>query len=194
MVISVVSSHSIRRMYHPTRIFGLIYIILYVIFCSYIFNQQVTDMAKDQDLDDAPTIINNEASPPHVGNISASFDVLRSPETKENKQCISAALVVFGVPKEFQSIWKAYLKNIVTRNPHITFKAHMHMYSDLHEHPFSNVRSNEKNAKLESPDSIQAILDKGPIPANLITSPQSRFDQTELSSRCEKILHKLLQI
>lgn len=99
---------------------------------------------------------------------------------KQNQQCLSAALVLFGVPKSFEFIWQAYLENIVERNPHVGFHAYMHMYSDLHQQGFTNERNEEEDIKLESPDDILDILDIGGVSTTLVTSPQSEFDQLEL--------------
>lgn len=101
----------------------------------------------------------------------------------DEKGCIiSAALVIFGVPKSFQYIYKAYNKHVVQRNPHICFKIHMHMYNDLHQTPFNNKRSSEKGAKLQSPEDIASILNTtGGIPSKLVTSSQLHLDRSELS-------------
>jgi hypothetical protein len=102
-------------------------------------------------------------------------------DTAEPQYCLNAALLLFGVPKSFQYIWNAYLTNVIKRNPHVHFEVYMHMYSDLHQNPFSSVRSSEVNSTLESPEEIRAILYKGIPNVHLFTSSQSEFDKEELS-------------
>lgn len=99
--------------------------------------------------------------------------------------CVSASLILFGVPKEFSHIWKNYLKYIVNQNPKIQFEAHMHMYSDLSTN-FNNAKNNESNTTTESLLDVERILIKGmgpmnvTIPTKLVTSPQKKYDETEL--------------
>ena len=65
------------------------------------------------------------------------------------------------------------------------FEVYMHMYSDLHQQPFSNAKNDEINTNLDSPDDIRAILDEAEaegIPTMLTTSSQSIFDKSELLS------------
>eukprot|EP00984_Skeletonema_dohrnii_P014964 scaffold6403_cov128-Skeletonema_dohrnii-CCMP3373.AAC.15 len=65
----------------------------------------------------------------------------------------------------------------------IFIRMHMHMYSDLHQKPFSNSRNGEHNTTLDSPDDIRALLDKdkGDTPVMLTTSSQSMFEESDLS-------------
>lgn len=100
--------------------------------------------------------VSNESSVPIKTGVTASnthalnqtgSSSSTSSEINKTNQCQSAALVAFGLPKSFQYVWKAYLKHIVKQNPHIKFKAYMHMYDDLHQQPFPNERSQEKNVK-----------------------------------------------
>ena len=100
--------------------------------------------------------------------------------TNKNKECVSAAIILFGVPKSFKYIWDAYLTNIANRNPHLNFTVHMHMYDDLHQKPFSNSRTKERNVTLETPEYVRAILNNT-IPSNCVTSSQSTFDNAELT-------------
>eukprot|EP00579_Thalassiosira_antarctica_P028264 CAMPEP_0202025900 /NCGR_PEP_ID=MMETSP0905-20130828/57558_1 /ASSEMBLY_ACC=CAM_ASM_000554 /TAXON_ID=420261 /ORGANISM="Thalassiosira antarctica, Strain CCMP982" /LENGTH=333 /DNA_ID=CAMNT_0048588951 /DNA_START=223 /DNA_END=1221 /DNA_ORIENTATION=+ len=137
-----------------------------------------------------PPNMNGTTTAQHSGFIYQKNPIATSSMTTKDdtKQCISAALVLFGVPKAFQYIHNAYIQQIVKRNPHVCFKAHMHMYNDLHQKPFINIRNEEKNGKIESPESIQAILDaEGGIPAQLSTSSQSTFDEANLSWMHENI-------
>lgn len=71
------------------------------------------------------------------------------------------------------------MENIIQRNPNIQeFEVYMHMYSDLHQQPFSN-------AKLESPDDIRAVFDQsgGDIRgAKVTTTSQKEFDDLALST------------
>mmetsp|Transcript_36955 Transcript_36955/g.75332 ORF Transcript_36955/g.75332 Transcript_36955/m.75332 type:complete len:392 (-) Transcript_36955:35-1210(-) len=94
-----------------------------------------------------------------------------------------AVLILFGVPKHFSFVWRAYVHNIIARNPWVKFEVYMHMYSDLHQKPFSNSKNGEHNSTLDSPDDIRAILDndKGDIPVMLTTSSQSMFEESDLS-------------
>jgi len=89
---------------------------------------------------------------------------------------LSAALVLFGIPKEFEKIWKAYINQIVKRNPHVKFEAHLHTYSDLKQQ--TNIKNNEVNAIIESPTAIQRILKLGNITSKLVTSSQSEYDKS----------------
>lgn len=74
------------------------------------------------------------------------------------------------------------MENIVRRNPQISIKVIMHMYSDLHQGPVSlSKRNKEENVTLESPADIWAVLEKEGVPAALTTSPQSNFDKSELT-------------
>jgi hypothetical protein len=103
-----------------------------------------------------------------------------------NAGCKKAALILFGVPKHFPIIWKSYIQNIIQRNPQIKdFEVYMHMYSDLHQQPFTNSKNGEINATLESPDDIRAVFDdennQVDIQAKLTTTSQSTFDEIELS-------------
>lgn len=103
--------------------------------------------------------------------------------------CASASLILFGVPKEFDRIWKNYLKYIVHRNPNIQFEVHMHMYADLTN--FSNAKNNEINVTTQSPSDIQRILStmgvrqsgnkNVTLPMKLITSSQKEYDNAGLS-------------
>ena len=92
-------------------------------------------------------------------------------------------LILFGVPKHFNFVWKAYLHNIIARNPWVKFEVHMHMYSDLHQKPFSNSRNGEHNTTLDSPDDVRELLDKdkGDTQVMLTTSSQSMFEESDLS-------------
>uniref|UniRef100_A0A7S2P872 Uncharacterized protein n=1 Tax=Skeletonema marinoi TaxID=267567 RepID=A0A7S2P872_9STRA len=95
----------------------------------------------------------------------------------------NAVLILFGVPKQFNFVWKAYVHNIIARNPWVKFEVYMHMYSDLHQKPFSNSRNNERNATLDSPDDIRELLDKdeGGTQVMTMTSSQSMFEESDLS-------------
>jgi len=107
--------------------------------------------------------------------------------------CVPATLILFGVPKEFRCIWKAYMKNIVQINPRINFEAHIHMYSDLHGGNFTNEKNDEKNVTTESPEEIRGIIiDNGSIiegsdtsftsiSTRMVTSSQNEYDQKNLS-------------
>ncbi|KAL7547290.1 hypothetical protein ACHAWF_010614 [Thalassiosira exigua] len=93
-----------------------------------------------------------------------------------------AAIILFGVPKQFSFVWKSYWKNIVLRNQHIEFEVYMHMYSDLHQNPFSNFRNQEYKAILHSPGEIQVFLWTYDIPVLRFTeSSQLQFDKSELA-------------
>ena len=50
-----------------------------------------------------------------------------------NYECkpIQCALVLFGVPKMFNYIWKSYTRNIIEQNPLVDFSVYMHMYQDI---------------------------------------------------------------
>ncbi len=103
-------------------------------------------------------------------------------EPNNSSTCKKAALILFGVPKYFQYTWKSYMENIVRRNPQISIKVIMHMYSDLHQGQVSlSKRNKEENVTLESPADIWAVLEKEGVPAGLTTSPQSNFDKSELT-------------
>jgi hypothetical protein len=100
--------------------------------------------------------------------------------------CKKAALIFFGVPKHFPIIWKSYIQNIIKQNPQIEeFEVYMHMYEDLHQHPFSNSKNGELNETLESPDDIRAVFDNENnevhIQAKLTTTSQAKFDELELT-------------
>ena len=107
--------------------------------------------------------------------------------------CVPATLILFGVPKEFRCIWKAYMKNIVQINPRINFEAHIHMYSDLHGENFINEKNDEKNVTTESPEEIRGIIiDNGSIiegsdtsfksiSTRMVTSSQNEYAQKNLS-------------
>jgi len=128
--------------------------------------------------------IHNKASrdlESHLYNLQLQSSHLPPLPTVAANNCTRAALILFGVPKQFSFVWKSYMLNIIMRNPRIEFEVYMHMYSDLHQKPFSNRRNKEFNATLESPDEIQAILDKGDITVMLTTSLQSMFEESELS-------------
>ena len=66
---------------------------------------------------------------------------------------VSAALVLFGVPKKFQLIWKSYFRNIVENNPHVNFEATLHMYSDITS--VNTPRNGELNATVDTIDTVQ---------------------------------------
>lgn len=108
-----------------------------------------------------------------VGGVAANAKVSKSK---------TAVLILFGVPKHFRLVWASYMKNIVQRNPQMKFEVYMHMYSDLHQKPFSNARNDERSTNLDSPDDIRAILNEAEgIPTMLTTSSQSIFEKSELS-------------
>lgn len=103
------------------------------------------------------------------------------PNVPKQQKCssgppLSAALVLFGVPKKFEKIWKAYINQIVKRNLHIKFETHMHIYSDLKK--LTNVKNNEVDAIIESPAGIQRILELENITSKLVTSSQSEYDNS----------------
>ena len=68
------------------------------------------------------------------GNVSPPVPVLCANGKKKK-----AVLILFGVPKQFNFVWKAYLHNIIARNPWVKFEVYMHMYSDLHQKPLQTV-------------------------------------------------------
>ncbi len=121
----------------------------------------------------------------HLNNLHLSHrppsPLADNPPSPPADNCKRAALILFGVPKQFSFVWKSYMQNIIMRNPRIQYEVHMHMYSDLHQNPFSNSRNNEHNATIESPDEIRATLDKGDIPVMLNTSSQTMFEKSSLS-------------
>lgn len=110
-----------------------------------------------------------------------------------NHECIPAALILFGVPKEFRCIWNRYIKYIVEANPSIKFEAHIHLYSDLHLSSFSNAKNKEMNITIQSPSAVRSIIDGSyekakddnnnttKIPTRLVTSSQKEYDDKNLS-------------
>ena len=108
-----------------------------------------------------------------------------------SNECVTATLLLFGVPKEFQCIWNHYIKYIVNANPAIQFEAHIHLYSDLHSSSFTNTKNNELNVTIDSPAVIRSIIDgtyhhkadknTTKIPTRLVTSSQKEYDKKNLS-------------
>ena len=92
---------------------------------------------------------------------------------------VSAALVLFGIPKSFESTWQSYFRNIVERNPHVDFEVHLHMYSDIDK--VSTPRNQENNEAVEKIGSVHKILHTADIPAKIVTSSQKEFDNTLFS-------------
>ncbi|KAL9178569.1 hypothetical protein ACHAXT_001907 [Thalassiosira profunda] len=115
------------------------------------------------------------------------------PQTNASTQsdCVPASLILFGVPKEFDRIWRNYVKYIVRRNPNIRFEVHMHMYSDLHLKSFTNAKNDEVNVTVVSPSGVQEVLGgnisvqgedgNASIPTRIVTSSQREYDEAGLS-------------
>ena len=85
-----------------------------------------------------------------------------------------AALILFGVPKHFDLIWKAYMQNLVLQNPGTQFRIYFHYYEDLTS--ITNVKNAEIDIDVQSLEVIESILTG--IDYTVITSNQSEFDKT----------------
>ena len=117
-----------------------------------------------------------------------------SPTNLNNNKNLTVALILFGIPKEFDVIWKAYKSNIINRNVHhvTSFHVHMHMYNDVWN--LTNTKNHEYNINLKdtnTPESIRRIIsnntnnpitrdNEGKIKLFLTTSSQTAYDETEL--------------
>ena len=73
-----------------------------------------------------------------------------------NKTTCQAAIILYGIPKSFDIIWGAYLRNIVDANPSVSFSVYQHLYEDVHN--LTNPKNNERDISIESPSSIQATI------------------------------------
>ena len=114
--------------------------------------------------------------------VTANTDADANGSDEVSKCKGNAVVILFGIPKQFRLVWRSYMKNIVHRNPRMKFEVYMHMYSDLHQQPFSNAKNGERNTHLDSPDDIWSILNETEdIPTILTTSLQSIFEKSELS-------------
>ena len=117
-----------------------------------------------------------------------------SPTNLNSNKKLTVAMILFGIPKEFDVIWKAYKSNIINRNVHhvTSFHVHMHMYNDVWN--LTNTKNHEYNINLKdtnTPESIRRIIsnntnnpttrdNEGKIKLFLTTSSQTAYDETEL--------------
>lgn len=68
----------------------------------------------------------------------------------------TAAIVLFGIPKEFPVIWKHYEDNLIRLNPNVTFSVTIHLYNDVTK--LTNLKNNEFDVDIESEDRIAEVL------------------------------------
>lgn len=69
------------------------------------------------------------------------------------KHLTQTALILFGVPKHFDLIWKSYNKNLVLQNPDTQFRIYFHYYKDLTT--LTNVKNGEIGIEIESLEEIK---------------------------------------
>lgn len=91
-------------------------------------------------------------------------------------QC-QAAFVLFGLPKSFPIVWRAYKQNLIDNNPHVHFDVSMHLYSDIKK--LTNPKNGEVDVRIESVSTLINIIDQGEDV--LVQTSQADFDAKNLT-------------
>jgi hypothetical protein len=85
----------------------------------------------------------------------------------------TAAIVLFGIPKEFPVIWKHYEDNLIRLNPNVTFSVTIHLYNDVTK--LTNLKNNEFDVDIESEDRIAEVLRN--YHPTIVSTKQADVDQ-----------------
>ena len=119
------------------------------------------------DIDGTPVISHQPSPTKEIAKQNMSTKV-QGGNITHNKPVV--AILLFGVPKEFNVIWDAYQQNIIQQNPHVFFCVSMHMYQDVKK--LTNDKNREVGVAIESVDTIHSVLHKcDPSGPSSLSSP-----------------------
>lgn len=105
------------------------------------------------------------------------FQLIDNHKATNNVIQCQAAFVLFGLPKSFPVIWRAYKRNLVDNNPHVHFDVSMHIYSDIKQ--LTNPKNGEVNVEMESASTLIDTIGQGD--EVLVQTSQADFDAKNLT-------------
>ena len=124
----------------------------------------------------------------HLHHADAAAPARRQTTRKTQQHCrqtnsstMNAAIILFGVPKDFSTVWEWYQRNLILVNPYVHFHVTMHKYSDVTV--LTNPKNNEKNVTIETLSEIKSILEDNTsatkrIPHAVVQSRQAEYDKS----------------
>ncbi|GAX15409.1 hypothetical protein FisN_8Lh295 [Fistulifera solaris] len=112
------------------------------------------------------------------------FQLVDDPKVAHNHTQCQAAFILFGLPKSFPLVWRAYRQNLIDHNPHIQFDVSMHLYSDIKT--LTNPKNGEINVEMESVATLLHTIGQGNDV--LVQTRQADFDARNLTWLGEKHL------
>uniref|UniRef100_A0A8J9SGK4 Uncharacterized protein n=1 Tax=Phaeodactylum tricornutum TaxID=2850 RepID=A0A8J9SGK4_PHATR len=126
--------------------------------------------------------------PPRSDQSLSALRASQTPRDRKHATVVkSIVMVLFGVPKEFPTVWRFYRNNLMDANPEIHFSVAIHLYSDIQV--LTNLKNNETSVAIASADDIRAILSN--TNATVVQSSQLEYDQSLTWIRPEHVVGRM---